>query len=63
MATLKNYGVFHQRSHSPRPHVEFYQDRKDALVEYEEIRQTYRREHVWVKDMENDRIIADSRAR
>ena len=39
----------------------YFESEQEALAEYEELRQTYRRERVWVVDQDTDQIIADSR--
>ena len=56
--------VRHQPSYSRRfRDVEFFHTAREALDEYEKLRKVYLRERVWVVDLMNDRIIADSRVR
>lgn len=64
MANLRHFVVRHQPSYSRRfRDVEFFHTAAEAIDEYEKLRKVYLRERVWVVDLMNDRIIADSRAR
>lgn len=59
---MKNYAVRHHPSYSrtwiPVGH---YKTSREALAEYERQHRTHPRERVWVVDLCNDTVLADSR--
>ena len=59
--TEKRYVVRHKRSiDSTYRQVACFATEGEALAEYEELSRTYRRERVWVIDLRNGQLIADS---
>ena len=61
---MKCYVVRHKRStDSTSRAVDYFETKQEALAEFEKLRQTYRRERVWVVDLQNEVVIADSRAK
>ena len=61
---MKNYVVRHKPSNSGTwVPVDYFDNVKDALAKYGELRKTYPRERVWVVDLLNEQVIADSHAK
>lgn len=59
---MSRFVVRHHRCTDTTWHaVDYFESKEEALAEYEELRRTYRRERVWVVDLRDDVVIADSR--
>ena len=61
MANLKTYVVRHFRSDGGRPVETLFETESEAMAEYRELRETYRRERITVVDLRNNQVIEDSR--
>ena len=60
MSTTEAYVVRHRRRNLGTRDVAYYDNAPDAIDRYDSLCKTFMRERVWVVDLMNDRIIADS---
>ena len=59
---MSRFVVRHHRYTDATWHVVgYFESAREALAEYEELQRAYRRERVWVVDLVDDVVIADSR--
>ena len=60
----KSYVVRHHMKNSPTWRaVGYFDSIHEALKEFDELRQTYRRERVWVVELDSGQIVVDSHPR
>ncbi len=60
MSKKEAYAVRHKPRYGNTRDVAYYDNAADAIDRYDSLCKTYMRERVWVVDLMNDRLIADS---